>query len=560
MPSEDMRGIALSKVGLAYASVFVPLYSVERLTNFYFLEGGGSLFGTMSGLRIELFIIIVMAAPAFAGALLGRLYPAVLASSAAIITFLSLVYVFCDPRVCYSAGLDGLEPLRLGADLASVAVAASSIGVFARTRAPLEGRERVLATFATYFAIAYYPVVFTFAGTRLLAPLDPFATGMLLFLLSFTTAAGSTERFGRVRGMMLTLGAGVAVVLVCGPIAAAYLQTVAFPVAVILVALLLGASSGAVCEARGLRWVDSAFAKSSWPLLVAVLLVLVMTFVVSPDASVGLIPANPPEAQTAYGFGVPVFAGAYMDAPLGSAQGVAVDLSFAGTNFSSIQPDNFLSAGIYAHSPGCCVDGIDYGYTFDVYAFHGGNASLVAGAWQVCDDNAACGGHSWKVLMFQRVGSLNKSLAAGTMRLSMTWNDRTPTWSYSFGGGEMRNFTSFVPPSGEKGYFNTGYLGGGPTSRGESGYYFLQVGVSSKYPISRAGWSVLFVCPETLGAGTWTCIQHSRTLQGGQSYWKVLWRWGEDYPNAVADPLQSPVGVRFSYSANSTMRSFEPLW
>ena len=69
-------------------------------------------------------------------------------------------------------------------------------------------------------------------------------------------------------------------------------------------------------------------------------------------------------------------------------------VSFAGTNASAIEADNFLSAGMGVHSPHSCVDGIDFSYRFDAYLFHDGSERLVPTAWEVCDWNMACGGHS----------------------------------------------------------------------------------------------------------------------------------------------------------------------
>jgi hypothetical protein len=54
-------------------------------------------------------------------------------------------------------------------------------------------------------------------------------------------------------------------------------------------------------------------------------------------------------------------------------------------------------------------------------------------------------------------------------------------------------------------------------------------------------------------------VDHARTLEGSQSFWKVLWRWGEDYPNIEAVP-NGDKGVIFSYSPSMTMKNFQSLW
>ena len=120
-----------------------------------------------------------------------------------------------------------------------------------------------------------------------------------------------------------------------------------------------------------------------------------------------------------------------------------VTVSFAGTNTSAIQPDNFLSAGVGAHSPHCCVDGIDFGYRFDAYLYHDGGEMLVATAWEICDWNMACGGHSWQNLMFFEERALSAPLNS-SVRLLMEWEGRTVLWQYSVGQAAIQNFTHSI--------------------------------------------------------------------------------------------------------------------
>jgi hypothetical protein len=54
-------------------------------------------------------------------------------------------------------------------------------------------------------------------------------------------------------------------------------------------------------------------------------------------------------------------------------------------------------------------------------------------------------------------------------------------------------------------------------------------------------------------------VGRAHTLEGSQSYWKVLWRWGEDSPSVEAVPNGDQVVV-FSYSPSTTMKSFQSLW
>jgi len=260
--------------------------------------------------------------------------------------------------------------------------------------------------------------------------------------------------------------------------------------------------------------------------------------------------------------GAPVYLGGYMDAPPGHASGAEVTISFAGTNASSIQADNFLSGGIGIHAAGCCVDGIDYSYRFDLYQFHDGSETLVATAWQVCDDNAACGGHSWKVLMFSDAQPYQPTRSSDNVTLRMEWlqnrSGASVLWTYSEQGGPFANFTSFVPPTSENHDFNTGVLPGGTPTAAQSGSYFFQFGIMSRYPIGHSGWTVALTCPAVLTT-EWSCVPHARTLTGDQSFWKVFWRWGEDYPDTMVVSPQ-PDRMVFGFSSASPAKSFESLW
>ena len=96
-----------------------------------------------------------------------------------------------------------------------------------------------------------------------------------------------------------------------------------------------------------------------------------------------------------------------------------------------------------------------------------------------------------------------------------------------------------------------------------SGFYFFQYGLTSKYPIGHSGWQASFLCPSySLKGADWICLNHSDSIQGDQSYWKVFWRWGDPYPNVVAGPCDgggTPC-ARFRYDPASTLPSFESLW
>ena len=171
-----------------------------------------------------------------------------------------------------------------------------------------------------------------------------------------------------------------------------------------------------------------------------------------------------------------------MDTPSGGSTGVRLTVGLK-SNQSSIESNNFLSAGLGVHSPNCCVDGIDFSYRFDVYLFNNGSESLVASAWEICDNNAACGGHSWKDLMFIDSERLLNPNASDVL-LQLEWMGRSVYWSYRVGDDPFANFTSFAAPRQENPGFNIGELGGG--------FHFFQFGIMSRYPIPHSGWSATF--------------------------------------------------------------------
>jgi hypothetical protein len=337
-------------------------------------------------------------------------------------------------------------------------------------------------------------------------------------------------------------------------VAVAYLGSISVDLILMTLATVAGSGAGTLAGRRPWRPPPPTL-PALWG--VAVVLVLMMTLIIIPDAVSGTVPGG--AAQSELVMGTPVYVGGYMDTPLGHAEGAALTVSFAETNASMIQRDNYISAGLGVHSAGCCVDGIDYAYRFDLYLFHGGSESLAATVWEVCDDNLACGGHSWRLLLLAEERPLAAVSTQGNVTLRMEWEERRVAWSYSLGAGGLTNFTSFEAPTQENPNFNTGVAIGGSLTAEQSAAYFFQFGISSRYPIGHGGWGVEFYCPAVEDSGGWECIPHARTVQGEQSYWKVLWRWGEDYPNVSIEG-----GRKFftlvRYSAGSGAGSYQILW
>src|SRR5579863_7845098 len=200
-----------------YLWTFLPMYGAERLANYYFLAGSPAFY-LLSGWRMEVFILAALVGSVAAGAFLRDLALASATEFASIASLLAATYVLCDPRVCYSAGPDGFEPLRLGMFLGAVAAAGAAIGTGALGVRGGSWRRELLVGTAGVFAVGYYPAIFTFAGARLLRPLDPWATGALFFILALGTSMSARERAGRrtsfaapVFGLLLLLGASAGI-------------------------------------------------------------------------------------------------------------------------------------------------------------------------------------------------------------------------------------------------------------------------------------------------------------------------------------------------------------
>ena len=539
---------------------FLPMYLIERQADLYFLSDNLPGFYSISGWRLVLFIIIAVVGSISAGVLLHQLWGAAIAEIIGLIGFFVAVYALCDPRVCYSTGPEGLEPLRFGFFLGSATTAGSALGTTIRGKA-LSRLGHFVAGFSGFAAFGFYPVIFTLAGTRLIPPYHPWAAAILLGVAGVTIAVTVSLSLGPRLGFATPLVSLAVLFAISAGVAAAYFSSISPVLAFYSLVVIASAGIGAflvrrerTSAERHRSWFSGAFAAG-------LVLVLLMMLLIVPDAVNGVLPATA-GSSPALAIGAPVYVGAYMDSPAGHASGAEATISFAGTNASSIQAGNFLSAGIGIHAAGCCVDGIDYSYRFDLYQFHDGSEMLVASAWQVCDDNAACGGHSWMVLMFSDSQPFRPAEPGDNVTLRMEWaqvhSSASVLWTFSESGGPFVNFTGFIPPSSENHDFNTGVLPGGTPTAAQSGSYFFQFGIMSRYPIGHKGWAVELTCPAVLDAD-WSCVPHARTLAGDQSFWKVFWRWGEDYPETtVASP--QPDLLIFGFSPASSTPSFQRLW
>ncbi|MDA4114843.1 MAG: hypothetical protein OK474_12435 [Thaumarchaeota archaeon] len=574
-----MQGSTAVKLGLVALLAAAPCYVVERITEYFFLNGPTVAFYDWSGDRTPIFISLILIGAIASGYLTKSITAAIAAYNTGIVVLLSLFYTFCIPEVCYSTGTDGLEPLRLGYFFTCLCIGGISLGNYTRTRVKPRGLLLYILSAVTISVTAYYPVVFTIAGTRLIAPLDPLPVVAIVALPSIVFAGRITQANGWKLGMAIPVLASLILIAMTTGIARQYLPQISSLVSLILVDTTLAAGIGRLVVRRSRSPAFASISRHlvlSNRLLYVTLVLLFSTAAFLPDASAAVTPQRPGVgASSPYAIGPTVYAGGFATQAIVRPEAVSVTVSFEGTNASNIETDNFLSAGMGVHSPHCCVDGIDFSYRFDVYLFHDGSQGLVATAWEICDWNMACGGHSWQEMMFFSEEQVNVSISSN-LHLFLEWKNRTVFWSFSVDQGPASDFTSFTPISQNNPYFIVGTQGNIPatplpprpffpnsllsilTTPSSPGFYFFQYGMMSSYPIGHPGWSVSFICPSYLVGGNWECLNHSDTLQGDQSYWKVIWRWGESYRN-VAARTNGAATVTFSYSS-STMPSFSPLW
>ncbi len=549
-PSRAARAVA------AVALAITPSYLVERITEYYFLTSSPA-FGNWSGNRWGLFITLILTGALLAGLFLKEFRLVTVSYLAGVCALISLFYIFCDPKVCYSTGLDGLEPLRMAYFFGCIAVAGSTVGVMRGPRGQIVGPLAVALGIAVFTAVSYLPVIYTVGGTNLLYPFHPWPLVALLLLLSFSVGAIVSSRAGRAYGVATPVVALAIVIGLSSGIANQYPAYVVQLTALLLPVALAGGLAGTYAANMSSHDFLRALAPSTKVFLVVVLLAILLMLPSTPDAVAGVSP-TPPTGQTSQlGFASPVYAGGFMSGGLIRSQAVAVNVTFAGTNASAIQSDNYLSAGMGVHAAGCCVDGIDYGYRLDVYLFHDGGEELVASAWQICDHVSACGGHPWRNLMLSKVVPVTFPVTAN-LRLVIQWEGRFVVWDYSYGGATLV-VANLSGTSQENPVFDLGTFGGGPFGFAQSGSYFFQFGVMSRYPIGHPGWSATFVCPAYLNSSEWACVPHAATLQGSQSYWKALWRWGEDYQGVSASAKLASKSVTFVYGS-TTMTNFRVLW
>ena len=531
--------------------IFLLPYLIELVTEYLYYSHFVLLYFFFSSFRLYFFIAYFGIVSFYLGRKSSSLRTTWVLYSAALVALFSLVYVFgCSPKVCYITGIDGLEPVRAFSFFFTEGIAATTAGF-------LEGEslskiEILTAKISTFYAVAYYPVVFAIAGVKLVSQISPLPVILVLVVLSFAMSVNVFERANDWRlGLIVPILTFLVLGIISIGIASQYIALITPLIAVLLTSVFVASLSGVLVSFRSAEKVRR-FAKSKFLAIGLIGVILLVNVVVTPDAVAG----TAPNQTRSYYFLDPVFAGGFMSDPSIGTEGVSANFSFQGTNTSSIQPNNFLSVGIGIHSPNCCVDGIDYGYRADVFLYRNATEVFAASAWEVCDVIIACGGHPWKNLIFFSSEEVNVSLE-DSFQLLLMWQSHKVVWLLNY-SSQVLQVASFQAPKQENAGFDAGYLGTAPPPS-FGGVPFFQFGVMSAYPIGHAGWRATVSCPAILENSTWMCISHAELLQGDQSYWKALWRWGESYPGVGATINPQSKEITFQYS-QQTLADFQHAW
>jgi len=159
--------------------------------------------------------------------------------------------------------------------------------------------------------------------------------------------------------------------------------------------------------------------------------------------------------------------------------------------------------------------------------------------------NIACGGFPLISTMHQTAAPFRQ--AAESVALAMEWQQakKAVVWYYRADSSDWMEYSHFVPPDIENAYFNLGVIGvGNPISNPDTGNaFFFQAGVSTRIPDSTSLGSVTFDC---LAYYDETGERHCTELEaiaGGNSHWKVLWKWGIQDETSTITTERSKVTV-----------------
>jgi len=501
----------------ACAGIVIAPFLFESYT-FYLYTIGEPDFFIFSGARLWIFLASQLSLGFVAGRIFRlRLSVVACCIGAATLVLILLLYQFCDARQCYYSGPDGASWIRLGILL----FAAATTGLVNGRKSNREPEKEssisaVLFGTTTAIFLGYYPLalLFDMSLSYLMAlGLLAFASSVPFFFAGMVSSIFSVNQrhaaFSAISGWVIlsTLFAS--------------LRPEGAPLLVVIIA------AGIPAAFFGFKFLKRVYKEPGMIAFFPSMIVLFALVAVHPflDAPMNMAISDNRGiiVQPTY------YAGAYHDEHYFSTNRVEVKIDLEHFEGSTIGKGVFVLAGIGAQSPNCCKDGLDYGYRADVL-FADGARYLVARAWETCDQNIGCSAFPWIDTMHESTTSLpgNSSLVV----LAMEWHGRTVDWYYKT-SGDWSKYSSFVPPKIENPYFNLGVIWvGSPTANPDlQNAYFYQTGVSTPGKEVRYG-KITFECPSYYDKqGLKQCIPIAAVI-GGNSHWKVLWKWGLPNDNA----------------------------
>ena len=494
--------------------------------------------------------------------------------------FTIVVYVapFCTVKECYISSTDGLAPLRDFLLYGSLSVITSAASMKRWHRETESSRSFADTAFQLGvpalmgYALSFFPVMHLFAGVSVPYPENYFQwflaaapaglAGSMWMLDRGSITGAASKLFAGVAGVSLALV--LAVEIPCEDCSG-------YPVSISSIFLLaLAFSAPAVLlEIKRRRAVLSPrnrIARNAPGIVtlatIVVTIILLWSFFLSSNYQMSVVNGfsgvsnsrfSPLEAGHTF-----VYSAGYLAIPRVVSQSVGVNVSFGNTTISqSADPNNFLAAGVGDQSPNCCKDGLDLAYRADVIEFSNGTEAVLARAWWACDVNMACGGYSWQQLLHIGSMQLPKGTLSNWVELEMNWtSSHNIQWFYRVHYDNNRSmsswilYNSFTPPKIQNHYWDAGLFYVGEGNQPVDYAYFYQFGVTSAYPITNGNWHVFVQCPNIVLNGSRSCIPAAAYINGSQSFWKVLYTFGETY-NGMTFSYLGNYEVDFYYSGHS---------
>jgi hypothetical protein len=495
-------------VGLVIAPFLFESFTFYRYTihepDFFIFSGARLWFFLASELSIGFAIGRLSPVPPFAAA--GCV-------AAATVVLMLLLYQFCDPRQCYYSGPDGGSWLRLGISLFATTATGLMSGWKSLSRPETKSNTINAVLFGTTTAlfIGYYPIALLF-GTFL-------TYAMVLMLLAFASSVpfffagvGSSIFSGRIRPAVYSA-------MISWAILTALFASLR-PEGTSLLAITIGI--GIPASLLGYRIATSRRKElaiaTSFSSMIALFVLGAVHPLLDAPMNMAINDSRGAVVQPTY------YAGAYDDQYYFPSKKVEVRINLGHFDSSLMGKGDFALAGIGAQSPNCCKDGLDYGYRADILFAPDGMRYLVARAWETCDQNMGCSAFPWISTMHESTVPLTDN--SSLITLAMGWVDRTVEWYYK-SGDNWSKYSSFVPPEIELPFFDLGVIWvGSPTANPDlQNAYFYQAGVSTPRKGVQYG-QITFECPSYYDMqGIKHCVPATAII-GGNSHWKVLWKWG----------------------------------